>query len=544
MLSPVLYIDPSFFDDISLLEDLELGGSCLIDMRFNASISRTAVNSSSYSGIDVDVTVKRFEVEGFFKAPDPFSINLTLDIPAVGESVTLALSDATFDTKLFANLSSPVNLSDLFSENQNESVLEYGGSLNASFPLSVGVAGANIYVGLDISDDDLFNDPSPTIEYKLDLCEVANTSKSLFEELKNQILDVIKGELVAGNIVCYLFGMLLTHMVVDCIKYKDPLDSLDIGLDIDKITQPLVQKVNDTLSDFQQDINEKLDSIAGCDRRLEEGEGSSLVSVIRDAIASVNNSTLKDLGIEISADVAPYFDKDALSVGVKINLTATIEQSVAEVIDFVGDFFQNATQPEAEDPDFGNLGVGSSDGSTIGIDLVQLQEDTLISAGFDVKFDLGFHLGDIKSLITDPGSIVPALEKGLVLGIEKWGAFATLVVDPINIDIALFGQNQSIIDSSIAISAELRSKDEFSASVKDMMEGNSNASVLVPELTVPLSTELIFNLTVYDGLYFSPIMKLKSEDLVKASFTFDFDVDLDTLLNSTTFGSNTLVSLL
>jgi hypothetical protein len=131
------------------------------------------------------------------------------------------LSDATFNINALAKLQGSVNLRSLFSGNQTNSTnLDYSGSMDAYFPLSVGVEGTNIGIDLNISDENLFSDPSPTISYELKICEVVDASKELFRELTNQILDVI----------------------------ESPLKDHDIGLDIDKITQPLVDKVNDTLS--------------------------------------------------------------------------------------------------------------------------------------------------------------------------------------------------------------------------------------------------------------------------------------------------------
>jgi hypothetical protein len=63
-------------------------------------------------------------------------------------------------------------------------------------------------------------------------------------------------------------------------------------------------------------------------------------------------------------------------------------------------------------------------------------------------------------------------------------------------------------------------------------------------LIVPLSSEIVFDVVVYEGVVISPIMKLDSTNLVGAEFVFDFDVDLNTFMDNTIFGSNTFDSML
>lgn len=168
-------------------------------------------------------------------------------------------------------------------------------------------------------------------------------------------------------------------------------------------------------------------------------------------------------------------------------------------------------------------------------------------AGFDVSFGIGLDLGAIQEVVTNGAAIDEALRHGISLSMETWGAYASLIVDPINIDITLFGTTQSIIDSSIAVSAELRSADAFYGSIQDMIDDAVDTSVLVPTLSIPLSTDLSFNFSVMDNVYITPMMQLNSPNLVSAEFMFDFDVGLDTFLESSpggsSFGSNTLDGL-
>lgn len=57
-----LPLDSSFFEELSFLEDIELGGNLLIDFTIGASINKTVVNDMFYGDIDMFVTVNRFVV--------------------------------------------------------------------------------------------------------------------------------------------------------------------------------------------------------------------------------------------------------------------------------------------------------------------------------------------------------------------------------------------------------------------------------------------------------------------------------------------------
>lgn len=482
-------------------------------MSLNATINTSDVNTSSYSGVDVSITVNQFETSAFLRSANPFSVNISFGIPSSGESVTLGLINGTVDAQFYAKTDSPINLVEIFSDDQASATnLDFRGSLDAYFPLSIGVAGVQVGVDLNISDSDLFDSYVPDIDYQLDICEVINASKTLFEKLTDQILAVI----------------------------ETPLQNLDIGVNLDKITQPLIDKVNSTLTDFQTSIESSFDTVS-CDRRmLQEGAAASLKTIIEDAIMSAN-SVLESLNIVLDADVIPYFNREELSVGVNVQLSATISVTAAEMIDFVGNFIDNATQPE-DDGNFSKTGLGDADGSSVAINLTQLSQDTMILAGFDVTFGLDLNIGKVQEVIADSVALDAALRSGISLSIETWGAFASLIVDPINIDVTLFGSTQSIVDSHIAVSADLRSKGGFFASIQDMIDSTANTSFLIPNLSVPLSAELVFNFTVYNDVSVLPTMKLASKNLVDGSFTFDFDVGLDMFLDgvSNAFGENTL----
>lgn len=518
MLGDAIYLNPSFFDDLEVSEDVEIGGSLFLVMTMNATMTREAVNSSSYGNVDVGIFVNQFETKALFNTKSPLNLDVPLELPSGIEPFIFELINGTFGIEFVANISSPLNLLDLFSGAQNTTSLDIESSLDVNLPLSVGTAGVHIGVDIDITDQDLFADPSPAVEYRLDVCEVVHASKTLFEELRVQIMDVI----------------------------ESPLKSLDIGLDIDKITQPLVDRVNETLGEFESSIKDAFDSI-GCSRRSLQATsaGDSLKSVIEDAI-DLANSALETLNISISADVTPYFDKETLAVGVFVGMAAKIQLSPSGVIGIVTDFLNNATQPEIEDDDFSKMGLGSADNSSVKLDLGELLDDTVITAEFDVDFAMELNLVEIQHVIKKGSSIDAALRSGISLRIEHWGATASILVDPFNAhNITLLGRTQNIMDSYISITAELRSKAEFFYSVQEMIDDAVDTSVLVPSLSLPLSAELSFNLTVYEDVSVNPVMLLESKNLVEGDFIFDFDVGLDAFLNSSsTFGSNTTLDSL
>lgn len=57
-----LPLDASFFDQLSFLEDISLGGNLLIDLTIGASIDKNVVNSTSFGDVDVFITINRFMV--------------------------------------------------------------------------------------------------------------------------------------------------------------------------------------------------------------------------------------------------------------------------------------------------------------------------------------------------------------------------------------------------------------------------------------------------------------------------------------------------
>ena len=115
-------------------------------------------------------------------------------------------------------------------------------------------------------------------------------------------------------------------------------------------------------------------------------------------------------------------------------------------------------------------------------------------------------------------------------------------VDPIELEISLFGRDINIRDSHFALLADLRSRSRFFATIEDMINGNIDTSPLIPDLTLPFSTEFAFDVPVTDQIILTPIMAVESGNLVDSDLAFDFDVDIGTFMNNV--GENNLTSLL
>ena len=87
-----------------------------------------------------------------------------------------------------------------------------------------------------------------------------------------------------------------------------------------------------------------------------------------------------------------------------------------------------------------------------------------------------------------------ALSRGFRLSVDTWGAYASLIVDPINLNLTIGGQSIGVRDSTFAIAADLRSKGSFSSTAANM--SNADASQLIPNVAVPLSAEVILDITL------------------------------------------------
>ena len=122
-------------------------------------------------------------------------------------------------------------------------------------------------------------------------------------------------------------------------------------------------------------------------------------------------------------------------------------------------------------------------------DFSGLLNDTIVTAGFDLNFDL--ELG--MSSVLDGG-----LLEGFGLRVNTWGAMTSLAMDQVSADY-IPGQPDeegncnplfSIRDSTLDLCLDLRSKGVFFATMGDVVSGSVNTSMLVPDIAAPLSGEL------------------------------------------------------
>ena len=168
--------------------------------------------------------------------------------------------------------------------------------------------------------------------------------------------------------------------------------------------------------------------------------------------------------------------------------------------------------------------------------------NTLLPCCTNCLFAANYHnkrvnLKEIQKVVGGE-TISDAILRGVGLRIDTWGAFASVVVDPINVDIAIGGATYAVRDSSFALGAELRSAGSFAASVEELVDGTADVTPLEPEISIPLAVEIILDLPV-SNVTISPMLEFASENVI-VDFGFDnigIDVDLEPFLDSAAFGN-------
>ena len=476
------------------------------------------ISKSNYGDINVNVLINNFEATASFGS-ESFALDLPISLPSGGgELINFNVTNATFSREIFVKTREPIDILRLFSEDENEAAvsLDYGGTFDAYFPLAVGISGANINVDLMINDTNVFK-PNPVVDYAVDLCEVSAAMMDLFESLKEKIVEAVRA----------------------------PFGDKPVMFDIDRLTDPLESKVASLLANFTEGMNVTYSAEDCNSRRLGAldtiQETMSLARSIKEGL-SFANTELSSAGIVLTADILPYFNSQSFSIGVDIVLKATIEQAAAEVIGVVSDYISFSTDPSEESSE-SKLGLGYGDNAPV-IDLGELASNAVLAAGLDLTFGIDLRLADIRNGIFTDYPLGTALRKGIALHIETWGAFAEIIVDPIELGVTLFERDIIIRDSHFAAAAEIRSRGKFVATIDDMITGSVDTAPLIPDLTVPLSAEFILDIPVADEIILSPIMAAQSDNLIGGDFGFDFDVDISTFLNEELMGNNTLTHVL
>lgn len=301
LLGGSLFLDTSFYNN--LLKNVELGGFILIDLTVGARISRSSISNGGgdYGSVDAYLRVNNFVATASLSASS-LNLDFPLSLPAGGLSTVnaliLELEDGFFRLDVSLNLTKPQNITDIFRGGEISN-FEYGGSLDAAFPVKLSLDSLELGFTLMMNDDDIFKNPTPVVKYELNLCPIIETLKDAVTGLTDDLLDIISTEV--RNI---------------------PIGSY---IDFDRLTEPLMDYIDTTLSNFSETLIGELDGIncASGGRVLQEST-SSFANVIDVAIGKVND-VLKSVGITINATVKPYFDSTEFAVGVETELSVDFE---------------------------------------------------------------------------------------------------------------------------------------------------------------------------------------------------------------------------
>jgi hypothetical protein len=188
----VLPINTQFIDSLAELDNIVLQGSVIVDLSIIAHIPvDDIIDGSNYGDVSVSVLINSFDSIVSFGST-AISAEIPITIP-FGPEISFEMTGGSFSQNVFITISEPVDMLDLFSENQESAspILDCGGSFNAYLPLSIGAVGLNTYVVLNISDPNIF-EPKPTVDFAIDMCDVHTAMMDIFEQLKVLITTAIK----------------------------------------------------------------------------------------------------------------------------------------------------------------------------------------------------------------------------------------------------------------------------------------------------------------------------------------------------------------
>lgn len=224
-------------------------------------------------------------------------------------------------------------------------------------------------------------------------------------------------------------------------------------------------------------------------------------------------------------------------------------QNAFEIIDLVGDFFDRITDEDSLSSSFLGLGNSSVASFEVDLDLDRLANNTYLAANFDAMFRLGVSLKvHILTLHCIRNCLLSNISPFLCyfknpmedsigsmvsLGIPTWGASALILIDPISLAIRYGDHSVGVRDSSLAASIEMRSQGQYSSTVSGLSE--TSTSPLIPIISIPVHAEVIFDVNVSD-FSISPMLAISSENAIDENITFDFDVGLDTFIESFDLG--------
>jgi hypothetical protein len=229
----VLPIRQQLFNQLAALESLRLQSKLLINLSVIANIPANVIGQSDYGDIAVHVLVNHFESDAFFGSK-AFSLELPLSLPSSSRTININLTDAKFSRDINVKILNPVDIDGLFPFRKDDSSDSFDchGAFEALLPLDMGVSGVNIPVDLIITDPDLF-DPNPVVDYAIDLCDVRSTMMDLFEQLKDKIVEAVRA----------------------------PFGDKPVIFDIDRIADPLIDRLDMAIVNFTKDMEVTYSSI-------------------------------------------------------------------------------------------------------------------------------------------------------------------------------------------------------------------------------------------------------------------------------------------
>ena len=259
----------------------------------------------------------------------------------------------------------------------------------------------------------------------------------------------------------------------------------------------------------------------------ESGKDSSLSDRINNSLKSLSDS-LRAIGVILHFSATPVFDSKTFVASVDVSLSVALELSGSDILDIFDRFLENAI-------DAGNLEAlglsASNDPSPVtSTSMTHLLNSTLVSAGFDIDFEIRFNVSKLKNSATS--NFGEAILESFEIEISTWGANALLIVDPIDLVLPLSSDSAlKVRQSSFSLAANVKSTESF-------LVGSDDISGLTPTITVPLKAELTFDLEIADTTL-SPMLSLSVDNIIDGLDLTDFtaDLDLEPFLDGGAFGS-------
>jgi hypothetical protein len=169
------------------------------------------------------------------------------------------------------------------------------------------------------------------------------------------------------------------------------------------------------------------------------------------------------------------------------------------------------------------MGIGSGGNATFKTtDIDKLLKNTIFAAAFELSFGIEV---DLKPMAESESE--DAIAEGILLRIDHWGAYASIVVDPIELTLQAGASLElDIRESSFALGVTIASQGTFEASLADLIKNvNLNATGLVPTIEIPLQCELLVDISAGSAVSvkITPIVKLSSSNLLTGEFDFEID---------------------